>query len=377
MSTTSDTESGAADTPVKRSSRAWLANSALLVASVIVSLLLLEGALRVHQWLAYGTTAQFVGGQLRFDPDMKILAPVPGFKTKTLSINSLGFRGPEVAEPKPPGTVRIAFLGGSTTYCSEVSADEAAWPHLVSRRLDETFDDVRFDYINAAVPGYTTRFSLKSLRARVERHAPDVIVVYHATNDLASLSRRQATEQGVFRSAENGWLDRHSLLWTRVKRILELRAVKARGESDVGRLAYDREAASRQFTRDLTALLARARELGAVAAVATFSHRVGPASASTPRVHYSPDVAMQNMPYMRLEDLMKGYRDFNDVIRDVAPRAGAILIGDEDAVEPTDENYSDSFHFTDAGSRQMAGRIADALLADERFLALVQAVRDR
>ena len=57
---------------------------------------------------------------------------------------------------KPPGTYRIAFLGGSTTYCAEVSGDDKTWPYLVVEALKAGYPDRRFDYVNVGVPGYTT-----------------------------------------------------------------------------------------------------------------------------------------------------------------------------------------------------------------------------
>ena len=60
----------------------------------------------------------------RFDNKIGLRLPMPGFTSPRLTINSLGFRGPELPRKKPPGTYRIAFLGGSTTYCAEVSGDD-------------------------------------------------------------------------------------------------------------------------------------------------------------------------------------------------------------------------------------------------------------
>src|SRR5262249_60431635 len=36
----------------------------------------------------------------------------------TYTNNSLGFRGPEIAQQKPPGVYRVAILGASTVYGS-------------------------------------------------------------------------------------------------------------------------------------------------------------------------------------------------------------------------------------------------------------------
>ena len=74
-------------------------------------------------------------------------------------INELGFRGKPFSMEKAPGTYRIAFLGGSTTYCAEVSGDDKTWPYLVVEAIKLAHPDWRFDYIYAA-----PRFSDQCLR---------------------------------------------------------------------------------------------------------------------------------------------------------------------------------------------------------------------
>ena len=59
--------------------------------------------------------------------------------------------------PKPPGRVRLAFIGASTTFCAEVSSDAAAWPDLVVETLHGRFPGTRFDYVNGGVPGYAVQ----------------------------------------------------------------------------------------------------------------------------------------------------------------------------------------------------------------------------
>ena len=88
-----------------------------------------------------------------------------------------GFRSPEIDDPKPPGTLRIAYLGGSTTYCAEVSGEEMAWPHIVTEQIRTRYPDRPVDYVNAGVPGYSTPQSIKNLQSRVASLDPDVIVI--------------------------------------------------------------------------------------------------------------------------------------------------------------------------------------------------------
>src|SRR5512143_2051214 len=116
-----------------RSGRAGFgARLALLGVSLLVALLLLEGAVRVRQWMRYGTT-QADAVELVTDPATGLRIARPHMDTGRIQTNSLGFRSPELETPKPRGRVRLAFLGGSTTFCAEVSSNAVTWPALVMK----------------------------------------------------------------------------------------------------------------------------------------------------------------------------------------------------------------------------------------------------
>ena len=162
-----------------------------LCAALAIALLVLEGAVRLRQRMRYGASSPTVH-KLVEDPSSGLMIPTPRMKRAGIMINTKGFRSPEIDEPKPPGTLRIAFLGGSTTYCAEVSAQEITWPHIVTEQVRTRYPDRLVDYVNAGVPGYSTAQSIKNLESRVASLDPDVIVIYHGTNDLSSDTRQMA-----------------------------------------------------------------------------------------------------------------------------------------------------------------------------------------
>ena len=157
-----------------------------------------EGLVRLRQWAKYGTAAP-LDSTFRVEVRTGLRVPDRAKVASHVRINSLGFRSPELDDPKPPGTIRLAFLGASTTYSAEVSSNEATWPHLVWQALEKARPGVRFDYLNAAVPGYTTEASLRNLLLRVKPLQPDVIVFYEATNDVALDTRHLARPRGIGR----------------------------------------------------------------------------------------------------------------------------------------------------------------------------------
>ena len=96
----------------------------------------------------------------------------------TLQTNELGFRDGPVAIPKPPGQYRVLSLGESST-----------WGHGV--RVGETYSAVlqqllgnQARVINAGVPAYTIQQSAVFLAEEGPRLQPDMVLVYHQTNDF-------------------------------------------------------------------------------------------------------------------------------------------------------------------------------------------------
>src|SRR6185295_12615301 len=130
---------------VTRSS--WIPRLALMGIAVVIALLLVEGAMRLRQWLRYGSTRPAIA-QLTLDSKTGLMIPLA---TEKVRLDSHGFRSPEVPMPKPAGTIRLAFTGASTTFCNEVSGNEATWAYLVVDSLRARYPGARFDFINASV----------------------------------------------------------------------------------------------------------------------------------------------------------------------------------------------------------------------------------
>ena len=229
---------------------------ALMLTVLALLLLLVEGAARVRHRIQYGSFRRVYLYQR--DAQSGLMTPVPGQRTERMSIDSRGFRNPELEVPKPPGRTRIAFLGASTTFCAEASSDEATWPHLVLERLRAEYPEREFDYINAGVGGYTIEISRKNLALRVAPLEPDLIVVYHAVNDISKDTRLLAEEQGVYQghADTDSWLSRVSLAWYLVEKNLVLKSrQKTAARDTVGRLQFDAQALAAKFGERLGTLL--------------------------------------------------------------------------------------------------------------------------
>ncbi len=85
---------------------------------------------------------------------------------------------------KPPGEVRILFLGDSVTFGYLVRSDQC-FVELVERELAERFPAARVECINAGVPGYSLFQGLRFLEGRGLSWDPDLVVLEFGWNDRA------------------------------------------------------------------------------------------------------------------------------------------------------------------------------------------------
>ena len=358
------------DAPRARRRRSRLLLSLLIV---VGGLLLLEGAVRVRQYVVHGRASSFYEFELHEASGLRV--PKPGVtegRDRLIEVNSLGFRGPELAVPKPAGRVRVAFLGGSTTFCAEASGNDATWPALVTAGLARAFPAHSFDYVNAGAAAFTTAQLLVNLSVRVAPTQPDIVVIYEATNDLSFDTREEALRQGLPGTGRlgTGWLARHSVAWELIEK--NLRAVTPAADTGGPTLRYDAAALAESYRARLTALVREARQRARTVVLVTFSHKQ--------RREQPPDVqraaattSLLWMPYMSVPGVLDGFDAYNRVLREVAAAEDVILVEGEDAIPGDDAHFADSVHFTDAGCRLQAERVLAALLASPRLDWLRQA----
>lgn len=359
------------------SRKKWIALAIVAILGALVVLAGGEGFVRLRQWTKTGTAAGYES-LYRVDEKIQLRVLVHGARMGHITVNSLGFRGPEIPSTKPEGRIRLAFLGASTTFCAEVSGDSAVWPHLVVESLRARFPEADFDYVNGSVPGYTVQSSLKNLRHRIEALDPDIVVIYHATNDLSQEVRQLAESQGLTSAGSNqpSWLAQNLLLWELVEKNLRVMVAKRDAESDHGRVTLDKARLGTRFKGDLNELVEVAGQRNRRVAVATFSTRLR-AEQSADEMKRSAVSAFVYMPFMSLDGLLFGYARYNEIIRAVARERGALLIDGENEIPGDAAHFVDSVHFSDAGSRRMAERVFNALSNDPTFVQLVASRQDR
>jgi lysophospholipase L1-like esterase len=344
----------------------------LVLVSVLVALVSVEALVRVRQWLQTGHGAAEPYSLVQ-DPASGLWIPTPGQVNGPIRINRDGFRGPDVPRVTPAGTIRLAFLGGSTTFCAEVSGNDATWPAQLTEALRARHPGVSFDYLNAGVPGYGMGSIRATLERRVAPFRPDVIVLYEGTNDMASDTRAVAARQGLFHdlTADPSPLAKISVTWYLIERRMIARRRQEAASSGIV-LPYNVDSLARVYEERVVGVLRSARAVAPVCVVATFSHKM--------RRGQPPAVALANSAYsmyyslyQTVDGLIRMYDAYNDAVRRAAHSTGAILVDGEDDIPADDRHFTDSVHFTDEGARAMAARVLRGLEESPDFRALVAA----
>jgi lysophospholipase L1-like esterase len=349
----------------------WPRKLAISFGIFLALCLLVEGAMRVRFYTKYGTFLRV--HTFATDPVSGLPIPVPGRDTGAIHIDSRGFRNPELEVPKPAGRVRIAFLGASTTYCAEASSNAATWPSLVVDELKKRHPGVDIDFVNAGVAGYVLENIEKNLEYRVKPLAPDVILLYEATNDLTKDTRELAQAQGVYteHSDREDWLAEISLAWHLLEKNVLVKLRQDAGTQAGGRLKLDPAAIVPRFRARYESVVRAAQKMAPFVAVATFSQRTR-RGMSAEELKASCITHFYYMPYMSVEAVIDGFESYNAAIRDVARATGACLIDGEDEIPADAAHFADSVHFTDAGCRAMTRRVVERLEASPALQALLK-----
>ncbi len=144
-------------------------------------LLLMEGGLRLFWGLPRGyfhfrpldDTGLYLPNQAMYMG----LGPIPYI----IRTNSLGFRGPEIEEPKGENTFRIVMVGDSITDGFYVD-NEDTYPFQLGVLLKKTHPDV--EVVNAARGGVSIDREFEIVRKFCIPIEPDLIVLTFVSNDI-------------------------------------------------------------------------------------------------------------------------------------------------------------------------------------------------
>jgi len=278
---------------------------------------------------------------------------------KTVTINSLGLRGPEVTREVPAGVVRIATLGGSSTFGSQVS-DSDAWPRLLEGGLGKGMQVVNF-----GVPGYSTVESLIQTALVLPELKPEVAIYYEGWNDLRSMHVRplapdysdfhgplQLTNLDILSTNTDTRLATVFYVknWVMAQTIAQLNA-RPTAQSSPDKLT-DRidERAVALYGRNLRSIVAlcRAQQIRPIFVPHLLNYEI----LKSAEPYYW-------VPYIRTRDLRTAMTAYNDEMRRVAAELSVDFVEPVLAMPFTAADFADEGHFNEQGSRKFAQALTD------------------
>ena len=361
---------------------------ALVLAAVAATLVVLEIGLRVLAPMPYSTDLRWLPDghvKARLDPQQVAINE----HGNRVQLNSLGFRGPEPAPEPAPETIRVVVLGGSSTFCYDVTDDAHTWPARLAMLLTQAVGSP-VEVVNLGLPGYDAANSKVNYLFTGRALHPHVVVVYHTWNDLKllravdrspmlprdALSGRSGASSNVSALAQLLW---NAQLSQRVRRAYlglrdgawetyygSLEGTGRDAEAPIGERGW------RWFRQNFVDLVRFARSDGALPVLVSEATLVHPdALGDEPR-----RTSIRNeLLDMTLPRLVETWPQTVHILRDVAATEGAVFVDGYDAVPGDLQHLRDHVHLTDAGAERLAEAVAAGIVADPRFRALVARVR--
>jgi hypothetical protein len=279
------------------------------------------------------------------------------------------FVSPVAAREKTPGRVRL-WVGAASHAEGYGTTAERTFPNRLPALLRERGRDLEV-LDPESVPGADLRAAEAELREAAPAWRPDVVLVYHLSNDLNGMIQDlvAGSAPGARAASARAWADAagpstplaRAFSRTFVRRWLR-QNVTARVAS--ARLSWDdvEPAADVEFERRLRAVVRAARDLGAEPVLATFAVSLSPAEAEDPPHGVRLWLALSDSR-LSARGWSRVVSRWNGVVRRVAAEEGLRLADLDAALGGRSELFSDFVHWTEEGHAAAARVVADALAA--------------
>ncbi|MFQ5546077.1 MAG: SGNH/GDSL hydrolase family protein, partial [Acidiferrobacterales bacterium] len=338
-----------------------------------------EGITRIYRW------HPFTG--ITFQPGIQFEGSDPSGRQKArLFVDRHGFlaNNQSLSINKQANELRIATIGGSTT-ANIALAYEHNWPGRLGLISQQVFPDNKVVVINAGVPGFDTAQSISNLALRVMPFKPDVVVIYHAYNDLKAIRHTVPFQpdyshihQRPYGHHERPtflvrWLN-NSMVYVRTRN--KYRKMKQQQTRIDTVLQKDRVsdiplAAEQTFAQHLRTLIAIARSGGAKVVLSSF------ATLHDPKKNYNKSQVTETLtplqkrefynllhftPGLTIEGIFKGIERYNAILNKVAEEEQTAWVDNANGIPHGDKYFIDRVHFSADGAALMAQNLLPAVV---------------
>ena len=369
---------GLFDSPPFASRRWEILIGILILVGVLGSLAGLETFLRVLEVDQFGEGGGAVEESTLYmvDETTGLRRLRPGARSGSISVNSYGFRGPEVSAESGGKVVQIAFLGHSTTldlYTGEMEN----WPHLVAQGVAGDLPDCKVEFMNGGVPGYSTDLMVQYFDTYVRPHKP--VLTFLLTTDHDRNLNVQAKAQGLALYSETrnqSWLAKNSLLFAKIFKNATILTLMRSAHSEMNKLKPDWGDLDSRFTETLESAVEHLGSSGTQVALITTAQRLRSTQSKSEQLTAARS-ELEFSPYASIPTLLELHERYNRIVIDTARKYDALLVGDGDSIPGTAESYVDSSHFTPVGSRTMAQRVMRELHNSTKYQGLLEILTRR
>lgn len=330
--------------------RKWVFRVLTCLLSLFVAAVLGEIALRIYV-RARGWTPDCYASDLQlFEPHPQRGSDLrPGATIRTgvtrITINSRGFRGPEITKERPAGTSRIVISGGSSVFGYFVSDDDEA-ARILETKLRER--GRRVEVLNDGVPGYNLFHLIDRFEERVAPLEPNIVMLYAGWNDLTYLcsndpAAARYTQRADFQGVERA-LGQSTLYCFVTRRVL---GGQVRLAPTNVRSAVVTAAGEQQFRENLNRLADAVEQRGCRLVICA------PCTAARPEATPGLRELLGSKPEV-FERMTGVWQKAKQILADVAEARRATYF-DAQAALPADEaTLRDYVHLTADGERRLA-----------------------
>jgi lysophospholipase L1-like esterase len=345
----------------------------IMACSTLVVLLFLEMSVRAwinyfadeDDYLRFSLYQDIPQAKKKYSPHHYLnYVTTPGYQNGNTSHNSLGYRGKEFRVKKEKNIFRIVALGGSTINTSAVEDNENTFPSLLEKVLQQDYNYDKVEVINAGVSGYSSWETLISFQFRVLELDPNMIIVYHGTNDVHPRLVREGHYRGDNSGRRKQWdppaisLLEHSALTRFIKRKLNFVTATKLGHFVNGASYLGAGSAQWQNSTEIAMKLLIQhppeffkRNLSSIAAIAK-AHGVKVLFSTWA---FSPEFS----DYASTPAYIEGFKESNLVVVEVAAKMKLNLY-DFAAYMPSDKKYwADGRHVNEEGAALKAKAFAE------------------
>jgi lysophospholipase L1-like esterase len=282
---------------------------------------------------------------------------------------------------KSPNEIRIATIGASTTANINLSYDEN-WPGYLGTLIQKALPDKKLSVINAGVPGFDTAQSIGNLALRVMPFSPDVVIIYHAYNDLKAIRKNVTFEPDYshihtkpygFHKKPNFFIQAldHTMFYVRLRQeyrdynqeMQKLDELKNEMQGKSNRLNEIPQEARETFEQHIRTLVSIAKAQGADVILSSF------ATLNNPKLDYSePEVfkqlnqlqkgelyaLMHFTPGLTLKAIFEGINSYNEILRKIAIEEKTGWVDNASLIPHEKKYFVDRVHFSREGAARMA-----------------------